>query len=141
VHLHNSVNYLLHRRCWSSGLDPYADTNVSEEHTVFIFNAEVEPVCFSKTLVSNYRSTRHCNAEDQPRHLHRRDSLKSRCLLYKCFCRISHRTFITTTMSSGKAYTRQICYLDCCFKHEYTLIFFRLRGEADSRGLKCCHSP
>jgi hypothetical protein len=37
----------------------------------------MEEVYSSETLVSTYKSTRRCNPEDQHRHLHRRDNLKS----------------------------------------------------------------
>jgi hypothetical protein len=37
----------------------------------------IETVCYYKTLVSNYKSTRHYNPKDQHRHLHRRENLTS----------------------------------------------------------------
>jgi hypothetical protein len=55
-------------RCCSSGLwrhvDLYVDTSISEEHTVSIFSTsalKMKIVCFSKMLVSTYKSTWHNN--------------------------------------------------------------------------------
>jgi hypothetical protein len=38
---------------------------------------KMETVCFSKTLVSTYESTQHHNQEEQHRHLHHHENLKS----------------------------------------------------------------
>jgi hypothetical protein len=48
------------------------DANVSEKHTVSIFWAEE-----SETLVHTFESTRRHNPEEQHRHPHRRENLKS----------------------------------------------------------------
>jgi hypothetical protein len=54
-------------------VDLLVDTNVLEEHTAFIFKAEVN--CWYLYLA--YKSTWLYNPEDQHRHLHRREYLKS----------------------------------------------------------------
>jgi hypothetical protein len=47
---------------------------------------KMEAVCSSETLVSTFKSTWHYNPEDQHRHLHRRENLRSRIYLLYCIC-------------------------------------------------------
>jgi hypothetical protein len=53
-------------------LDSNADINVLGDT-----NLKIEAVCLSETLASTYKSTRRHSPEDQHRHLHRRENLKS----------------------------------------------------------------
>jgi hypothetical protein len=47
----------------------------------------MKAVCSSEMLVSTYKSTRRCNPEDQPRHPHCRENLKSQ-VLFTCSIKV-----------------------------------------------------